>query len=936
MAGPFRAGAFLLWLVPWAGAAPLPLDPAAATNLPPGLAFHGRTLDAAALPSGRLRIAGVDFEVDPSRQAVITAADTKVAPLAAFPAPLTASRLVFLHTFHPGRGIEDLRHATGLAHRKIQLPPPPPVVMAYEITYADGRKIGVDVRFGESIEQWYRVHTVAPMLWAREAWTKDLDPLSGEKCAVYAMSWPNPRPEAPVAAIAVRGPEEPWREWGTALVLGVAAVEEPAPGRNLFVHYPPLGSDEGRGALDDPFASLERAVREAAPGDTIYVRGGLYALQRPVFLPRGGETNRWLTISAYPGETPVFEAQAVREGKPLNPAIQLPPKTAFDHDNGAIQAENASFLRIQGLHIRNSPRAAISARGRSGSERGRFVEIAFNTVERAFSMGIIPHCIDDLKIIGNRLCRPHSALVLDASDTLDPFALGEHPQESIDLSRNDRFEIAFNEVYGSNKEAIDLISVRDGRVHHNLVHSSLSGIYIDSWTLPIERVEVDHNFIDNAYGGIPCSTEGSNNLLDFRIHHNIIVHSKMSGISLSEAVWKSKPAQVSGHRVYHNTVDAGGGHAIGIGWFSTGIGVGGHARNPRFRDLAFFNNIVTRDAGLPYATSVTNLAGQAILFSHNLAFPAEDRTPAWMRERDPKGSERHQLVIGDKTVAQDPMFRDPDRGDYRLREGSPALGAGVRPGPDGDFDPRGKAADLGALPREAAWLPGFDWAGRVTRLCFGARRYTPVEIPRALCTLHRNHLQRPSWYQIGRYGVDFQRLPSGEQSFAGVTWWIPEDGENSQPTVLALRGVGCEAQADAIRGIPVGRMAGSLCFLHAYHTGPVLREKERANEAAGTKLFEYVVRYAGGGTAEIPVVWGEHIGHWLVGAPRNLPGARVAWSIPYRNSRQKTPGMSGALALYAMEWTNPRPADAIEKIDIVAARDFLHGSPAVFAISTGE
>lgn len=919
----------------WAAPAqPLPLAGGNKAALPGAFRLAGRALDPAWLPRGPVEIGGVTLTADPAAAICVTGSNRQPVILVKPAGEVKASHLAFLHTFQPGRALEDWRAAVGLAHRKVELPPAAPEVLRYEVVYADGETLPIPVRFGEAIEQWYRAQAVAPMLWAREAWVRPIDPRAGDSAVAYLLRWPNPRPEKPVAEIRVAAGGDRPAGYGDALVLAVAAVQEPPPGNVYYIDRPPIGSDAAAGSFDAPWASLGHAVKQVGPGDTVYLRGGYYVLDRPVVIEKTGAPDKWLTISAYPGETPVLDGFGVLNDYRLQPYNEKGPRPSpFQHDSGLIHAPGSpQYLRIQGLHLQRSRRAAISAYGKANEDRGAFVEIAFNTVDRAFSMGTITHGIDDLRIIGNRFCRPHSAQMLFDEQTLAPMALGEHPQESIDLSRNDRFEVAFNEVYGSNKEAVDAISVKDGRIHHNYIHSSLSGIYIDSWTIPIERVEVDHNFIHNAFNGIPCSTEGSNQLVDFRIHHNIVIDSKAGAIGISEATYKAKPTAVRGHRIFANTIHRDGYHATGIGWFSSGLRVAGFAENTEFRDVAVFDNIVTAAAQAPMTCSFEDPAARQIIFSHNLTFPADDRTPQWIRERDPKAAAGYRFVAGDQTVTKDPLYADPDRGDFRLRQGSPAIGAGAAPAADGRFDPRGARCDLGALPAGAAWSPGCDWAGRPTAFYYGTLRYRPVDIPDDRFTLHRNHLQRPSWYQIGRYGVDFQHLPDGEQSFAGITWLIEPDRDNSGPTVLALRGVGTEVAAERIAGIPVGRPADTLCFLQTYHPGPALNELAKQKQDAGVLLFHFVVHYADGSTADIPVRWQQEIERWQAGDLRDLPAARLAWTIPFASRK----GNRSALRLYAFEWTNPKPQLPVATVDLVADASPQHGSPAVFAISTGH
>jgi hypothetical protein len=267
-----------------------------------------------------------------------------------------------------------------------------------------------------------------------------------------------------------------------------------------------------------------------------------------------------------------------------------------------------------------------------------------------------------------------------------------------------------------------------------------------------------------------------------------------------------------------------------------------------------------------------------------------------------------------------------------LRKGSPAIDAGLAV-KNGKPDLDGPARDLGALPYGSAWIPGLDWAGQVTAFYTGQTEYRPVDIDRGLFTVHRNHVQRPSWFQTGRYGPDFQHLPGGEHSWAGVTWWIEPDNDNTQPTVLVLKGLGSESKAESITGIDVNRKADTLAFLQTYHAQPVLQKKKEPVE-----LFAYVVHYEDGSSERIPIRWQNQIAYWQ-GDRQHLPDARLAWSVALENRRSNNNLRSlwkDYLRIYSFEWTNPHPDKTITTIDMVGAAPFDYGAPAVFAISTGH
>lgn len=78
------------------------------------------------------------------------------------------------------------------------------------------------------------------------------------------------------------------------------------------LYVAPDGDDAHAGTLDAPFASVERAEAEASPGDTVYVRGGLYRFRGTqattgVSLTKSGREGAPIRYFAYPGEKPIFD-----------------------------------------------------------------------------------------------------------------------------------------------------------------------------------------------------------------------------------------------------------------------------------------------------------------------------------------------------------------------------------------------------------------------------------------------------------------------------------------------------------------------------------------------------------------------------------------------------------------------------------------------------
>ncbi len=86
----------------------------------------------------------------------------------------------------------------------------------------------------------------------------------------------------------------------------------------------PTGSDANAGSLESPFATIQRGERTAAPGDTVYVRGGTYAMSEDhiarrrnqiayvTSLDKSGEPGKPIRYWAYAEERPVFDYSAVK------------------------------------------------------------------------------------------------------------------------------------------------------------------------------------------------------------------------------------------------------------------------------------------------------------------------------------------------------------------------------------------------------------------------------------------------------------------------------------------------------------------------------------------------------------------------------------------------------------------------------------------------
>ncbi len=96
------------------------------------------------------------------------------------------------------------------------------------------------------------------------------------------------------------------------------------PLRAVDWYVAPDGDDAHDGSIEQPFATLQRAQSAASPGDTVFLRGGLYAVSEEQiaryeriwayvsYLDKSGTPEAPIRYWAYPGERPIFDFSAVK------------------------------------------------------------------------------------------------------------------------------------------------------------------------------------------------------------------------------------------------------------------------------------------------------------------------------------------------------------------------------------------------------------------------------------------------------------------------------------------------------------------------------------------------------------------------------------------------------------------------------------------------
>jgi beta-galactosidase len=179
---------------------------------------------------------------------------------------------------------------------------------------------------------------------------------------------------------------------------------------------------------------------------------------------------------------------------------------------------------------------------------------------------------------------------------------------------------------------------------------------------------------------------------------------------------------------------------------------------------------------------------------------------------------------------------------------------------------------------------------------------------------------------------DLTHIPVGNQTLGGVTYMIRDHRTSPVPSCVMLAGPGAHGKLPtAVRGLKVGCKADVLFFLHTFNQTEArwaLVPKDRPP----AMVFKYVIHYADGQTADVPVRLSEGVDHWITKSPAGLKNAALAWAASFPGDK------SGDQAvLYQLAWTNPRPKETIASIDLVRGPDGSDGgTPVLLAITAAR
>ena len=195
-------------------------------------------------------------------------------------------------------------------------------------------------------------------------------------------------------------------------------------------------------------------------------------------------------------------------------------------------------------------------------------------------------------------------------------------------------------------------------------------------------------------------------------------------------------------------------------------------------------------------------------------------------------------------------------------------------------------------------------------------RYRTTNLTNWCNSYMTEHDGKVGWF--GGKGRDLRDFAVGERQFADVTYHVPDYSTAPVPNCIIIRQRGV---TEVVKGIEIGAKADLLFFLYAADVRRPVTDQERQLMGARRNPFvlpevaRYVIHYADGEQAVVPLVLDKHVRHWEQDKPIALPGAAIATRIPI----EVLEGKVGVL--YSMQVTNPRPDVEIKSIDFDLARN---------------
>lgn len=310
------------------------------------------------------------------------------------------------------------------------------------------------------------------------------------------------------------------------------------------------GDDAASGTRTQPLHTIQKAISQAKPGMTVYIRGGVYNQQ--IRIRNAGEVDKPITVTRYPGEEVIIDGQYELPPMPASGPVDC-GETAESgcYNYGALVRVEADYITVRGLDIRHSQGVGILVKGATNViiEENQIHDIRFAAVRMTEVQEIL---FQNNDVWGGGDFAPYTR------------AMGEHmwpvavfaDDASYITYRGNRIHNNWGEGLSTGRTNAHHITIED-----NIIYDNLSAqLYIHR----ANNITAQRNFIyctnDPAFwrNGKPSPAISVNNEQQFADDTDLVVsdveviNNVVVGCGWSFAVWTTEPGPQN-MRVAHNT-----------------------------------------------------------------------------------------------------------------------------------------------------------------------------------------------------------------------------------------------------------------------------------------------------------------------------------------------------------------------------------------------
>jgi hypothetical protein len=419
------------------------------------------------------------------------------------------------------------------------------------------------------------------------------------------------------------------------------------------------GNDDNPGTEELPFRTITKGVTVLDAGDTLYIRKGVYSERFQI--NASGSQNNPITISAYPGEHPVIDAQNTLPG------------TLHDY----LVILRGDYITLSSLEIRNVYGIAVFV-------RGNYNTVSNMRIHHTLQEGILVAGSDGVSCV-NGITNTSNVIenneIWMASLRHEEVKSGGNWTAGISVGRCPEYTVVRrNTIYNNWGMAIQVFEAYTTTIEDNIAwNNQRSHYYINNAPYTVLQRNLSYNTPDTTY-----------------------LYNDAPGVSIALADEKSAP--VSHHIRVINNLTLGGAHGIFFFYQYPGSGLknsiiaqntlidsisaGITIHNGDHQNTRIYNNIVSGDTTVVYVPDNPELH-----FSHNLW---SNVPPASVASPNDVVGRPYLSKIGTKAPGH------LDSRWFELLSYSPAIDAGIALNEiSEDFDnvprPQGPGNDIGAF-----------------------------------------------------------------------------------------------------------------------------------------------------------------------------------------------------------------------------------------------